>query len=173
MDITQLHKIRIASDYKEMCRIATSPIISWVATKGKAPYVEEYVLTIKVRTYSGPDKVMNQCKVRVTLPPDYPQRAPLTRMEGVLVFHPNWFINGTYCCGSYPLSESLGNYVLRMIRSLQYDPQVTNPNPRDAANPDAIKWYLNNKHNKKMFPSDKQSLPSTRGVAGFVVTGRT
>lgn len=171
MDIAQLHKIRIATDYKEMCRIATSPMVSWVATKGKAPYVEEYVLTIKVRTYSGPDKVMNQCKVRITLPPNYPQNAPETRMEGVLVFHPNWYKSGKYCCGKYASSESLGNYVLRMIQSLQYDPQITNPN--SAANPDAKTWYLNNKHNKKMFPSDKQPLPNTRGIAGFVVTGRT
>lgn len=162
MNITQLHKIRIENDYKEMCRIANSPMVSWVATKGTAPYVEEYLLTINVRTYSGPGKIMNQCKVRITLPPTYPKIAPETKMEGTLVYHPNWFTSGRYCCGSYVHTESLGKYVVRLIQTLQFDPVVTNPN--SPANVEAKTWYLNNLN---LFPSDTHSLPNPNAQLGF------
>ena len=171
MNIAELHRIRIASDYNEMCQIARSPMVSWTATKGEAPYVEEYLLTIKVRTYSGPNKIMNSCKVRITLPANYPQVKPVTKMEGTLVFHPNWFTDGGYCCGDYRPKESLGNYVVRLIETLQYNRQITNE--KSAANQTANRWYLNNRGNKDLFPSDKQPLPDNHGLPGFRVTGRT
>ena len=164
MNLAELHKIRLASGYKEMCRIANSPMVSWKATKGEAPYVEEYLLTINVRTYSGPGKIINTCKVRISIPANYPQVAPITIMEAPIVFHPNWWSDGRWCCGKYKITESLGNYVVRLIQTLQFDPIVTNPD--SAANHDAKKWYLDNKN---LFPSDKQPLPNPDAQIGFRV----
>lgn len=162
MDIRELHKTRIKNDYNEMINIAKSPMVSWVATKGTAPYVEEYLITINVRTYSGPGTIMNQCKVRISLPANYPQVAPNTTMEGTVVYHPNWWENGKWCCGTYKMTESLGNYVVRLLQTLQFDPIVTNPN--SPANHDAKNWYLNN---KSLFPSDHQPLPNPNAQIGF------
>ena len=162
MNLAQLHRTRLENDYKEMRRIANSPMVSWVAEKGKAPYVEQYLLTIKVRTYSGPGKIMEQCKVRISLPTDYPKVAPNTEMIGTVVYHPNWWENGRWCCGTYKMTESLGNYVVRLIQTLQFDPVVTNPS--SPANRDAKDWYLKN---KELFPSDHQPLPNPNAQIGF------
>ena len=48
----EIRKIRLANDYKQMCNIRGS-IISWVVTEGSEPYVEEYKLTVHVRTITG------------------------------------------------------------------------------------------------------------------------
>ena len=165
MNMAELHKKRIENDYKEMCRLKSSPMVSWVPTKGSAPYIEEYLLTINVRTYSGPNKVMNSCKVRITLPAQYPTVAPNTVMEGTLVFHPNWFTSGRWCCGTYKATESLGNYVVRMIQTLQFDPLVTYPG--SPANREASSWYSSHKNDKSLFPSDKQPLPNPNAILGF------
>ena len=164
----ELRKIRLKNDYDEMMRIRSSPMVSWVATKGTVPYVAESLLTIKVRTYSSKDSVMNECTVRITLPEKYPTVAPNTVMEGTMVFHPNWF-DGTHrwCCGKYQASESLGRYVVRMIQTLQFDPLVTFPG--SPANRDAAKWYSENAKNKKLFPSDNQPLPNPNKTLGFTV----
>lgn len=170
MDIHQLHKIRIKNDYDEMCRLKASPMIDWVATKGTAPYVEEYLVTINVRTYKAPNVPINQVKVRIKLDPAYPNVAPVTKMEGTLVFHPNWFSDGRYCCGFYDRTESLGPYVNRMIQTLQYDHAVTNPN--SPANLEAKSWYVTNKSNRRLFPSDTQRLPNPN-KSGFTVIKRS
>ena len=168
MNISELHRTRIANDYKEMCCIQSSPMVSWVATKGVAPYIEEYLLTINVKTYCSPTKTMNQCKVRIVLPPNYPTVAPNAIMEGTMVYHPNWFQNThRWCCGNYRMSESLGNYVVRMIQTLQFDPVVTFPD--DPADKKIASWYKEHMNDKKMFPTDKQPLPNPNPVkvSGF------
>ena len=170
MDIRQLHKVRIKHDYEQMCRLKTSHMIDWVATKGTAPYIEEYLLTINVRTYKAKNVTMNQVKVRIKLDPAYPNVAPVTKMEGTLVYHPNWWSDGKYCCGHYAPTESLGAYVNRMIQTLQYDHAVTNPG--SPANRDAAAWYTANKNNRSLFPCDKQNLPNPDGVGGFTVIKR-
>ena len=168
MNIKELHRTRIKTDYEEMLTIPANPVLSWKATKGIAPYIEEYLLTIKVRTYSAPGKIMNECKVRVSIPENYPTVAPVAYMEGTKVFHPNWFTSGKYCGGLNHPTESLKSYIMRMIQTLQYDPAITNP--RSPANPEANSWFLKNKH---LFPSDKQPLPIRAMRRGFTVTKRT
>ena len=172
MDIRQLHKIRIKNDYEQMCRLKTSPMIDWVAVKGTAPYIEEYLLTINVRTYKAQNVTMNQVKVRIKLDPTYPDVAPVTKMEGTLVYHPHWFTDGRFCCGTYVKTQQLGDYVVAMIQSLQYDHALINP--RSPANYDAMKWYLDNKNNRTLFPCDKQVPPNPNGsnIGGFTVIKR-
>ena len=153
MNFAEVHKKRLKNDYEEMCCLANSPMVSWKATKGEAPYVEEYLLTINVRTYSGPGVIMNQCNVRISLPMDYPKRAPKVVMEEPVVFHPNWYANGMWDYGWFQCSESLGNFVARMIRSLQYDPMQINL--YSPSNTEAKRWYLDN---QEQLSADNQVL---------------
>lgn len=137
-----------------MCQIANNSIISWTATKGTEPYVEEYLLTINVRTYDSPDTVINQCIVKIILPLQYPNVAPLVTMENPVIFHPNWWTNGRWSSGCYNPTESLGNFVKRMVKSIQFNSEHVAP--YDSCNKAATKWYLENIH---LFPSDTQELP--------------
>ena len=41
LSVTDIRKIRLENDYKDMLAIQNKPYLSWKATKGIAPYVEE------------------------------------------------------------------------------------------------------------------------------------
>lgn len=156
----EIRKIRLANDYKQMCNIQGS-VISWVATKGTAPYIEEYKVTINVRTIiglssNGP-RYRDSSVVTVTLPPDYPMKAPKTIMvSSPQPFHPNWFTSKNWCFGTWAMSEALGDHVIRMVKTLQFDPDITNE--YSPANSEANSWYKENK-NSGLFPCDRTKLP--------------
>lgn len=57
-------------------------------------------------------------------------------------------------------SESLGAFVIRMVKSLQFDPDVTNE--LSPSNAEAKAWYAANK-NSGLFPCDRQKLPDPMG----------
>ena len=149
--------IRLKNDYTEMSNIR-GPIVQWRALRGTPPYVEEYELTVKVRTIlSARLEYRDTHTIRLTLPPTYPFSAP----EAVMVtrpqpFHPNWFTTGRWCYGTWEISEGLGHFVVRLLRTLQFDDEITNPN--SPANRDANTWYLANR-TRGLFPPDRQVLP--------------
>lgn len=154
----EIRQIRLKNDYKEMCNIR-GPIIQWRATKGTEPYVEAYQLTVKIRSIVGrrPD-YRDQHTINVVLSGSYPLAAPtVTMVSDPVIFHPNWWFNNrTWCYGSWFMSEGLGHHVIRMLRTLQFDPDITNEG--SAANSDANTWYLVNRGGN-IFPCDKQTLP--------------
>ena len=71
-------------------------------------------------------------------------------------FHPNWYRDKRWCYGKWDISEGLGHHVIRMIRTLQFDPEITDSN--SPANGDARDWYLANQH-QNLFPCDRKILP--------------
>lgn len=156
---------RLARDYREMLKIQNRPYLSWVATKGEIPFVEEYLLTIHLRTYvlcvkSGRYTVgvKDQCTVKVTLWDSYPQIAPNIRMLSIPpVFHPDWYSKGTYCSSQpWRHDDSLKDYVLRMIRTLCYEASIM---ATDApANYKALDWYMKHHDNVNLFPCDSTEL---------------
>lgn len=152
-------KQRLQSDYQEMCNLRGS-VIDWEATRGQAPHVEEYRLTVKVRSVISDQPSYRQSHViRLTLPRDYPQisAAPVVQMETKpYVFHPNWYRDGRYCHGGWIPSEGLGDFVVRMVKTLQYNREITNEN--SAANSEAKQWYLKHK-TSSLFPCDQSALP--------------
>jgi hypothetical protein len=83
-------------------------------------------------------------------------------------FHPNWWESGKWCYGTWMPSESLGNFVIRMIKTLQFDQSITNP--ESPANRDANVWYLSNKYSG-WFPCDKQQPPDP--TSAFSSSGGT
>jgi ubiquitin-protein ligase len=173
----EVRAIRLSNDYKEMLRLRGS-IIVWKAVRGTPPIVEEYEVTINVRTIFGIDlsrrpSYRSSSVVRLSLPNEYPAVAPHIGMITIPPpFHPNWFTNGSWCYGTWNPAESLGNFISRMIKTLQFDPLITNPD--SPANREATTWYLENK-NSGFFPCDRQVLPdptsafSSFGGGTFIV----
>ena len=156
---------RLAADYREMMKIQDRPYCSWIATKGELPCAEEYLLTIRLRTYALTAEggrytvgAVRQCTVRVTLWDSYPHVAPSIRMLDLPpVFHPDWYSKGTYCSAEpWRPDLSLKDYVLRMIGSLRYDPSLIGMEA--PANYKALDWYLKNRDNASLFPSDTTEL---------------
>lgn len=150
-------KIRLKNDFREMRNIEGSSI-EWNDIKGSQPHVEEYDLVINIRTIISSGPKYREChKIKIILPENYPFSAPLTTMiTKPQPFHPNWYPNGKWCYGYWEVSEGLGHHVIRMIRTLQFDPAITNPD--SAANSKAKSWYLKNR-DQKLFPCDHTVLP--------------
>ena len=156
---------RLAADYRDMLKIQNRPYLSWIATKGEPPCAEEYLLTVKVRTYalraeSGIYTVgaIQGCVIRMTLWDSYPHVAPSMKMLSIPpAFHPDWYSKGTYC-PSEPWSPdaSLKDHVKNMIASLMYDPAFINTSA--PANYKALDWYMKNRGSGGLFPSDSVEL---------------
>lgn len=149
--------IRLKNDYQQMCNIK-SDIIEWTPVRGIAPHVEEYRLTIHIRTIvSSTPSYRTVHELTLSLPSTYPTSAPIIKMTTMpKPFHPNWYPDGKWCPGNYLMTEGLGDFVIRMIRTLQFDPDITNPN--SAADGTAKNWYLT-RTNQRYFPCDTTSLP--------------
>lgn len=150
-------KIRLQNDYKQMLNIRGN-IIEWQPKKGVTPYIEEYELTVNIKSIisSVPD-YRNQHIIQIILPANYPIKPPETKIQGQpSPFHPNWYENGRWCHGTWDFSEGLGVYVVRMIKTLQFDLSISNP--KSPANRGAVTWFKRNL-NKNIFPCDKTPLP--------------
>lgn len=154
-----VRRMRLENDYKQMQNLR-GRVIDWRPLVGEPPYVEEYLLTVNVRTIIGPKPVFrDRHELRLVLPRDYPQHAPQTYMlTQPSAFHPNWYMTDSrWCYGTWNISEPLAHYVLRCVRSLQYDPEITNEN--SPANVSAGQWYMRHLYSG-LFPCDTQAMPS-------------
>jgi len=154
----ELRRNKLAADYEEM-RAIRGAVIHWEATHGQRPYFDQYFLRVRVRTIVGPGPdYADEVLLRLDLPPDYPFRsAPVIRVDpGPLPFHPNWFTSGHWCYGDWAPGDGLGFHVIRMVRTLQFEPGMTNLG--SIANFEAASWWQS-VQNRRYFPSDRQRLP--------------
>ncbi|MEM8948764.1 MAG: hypothetical protein AAGC99_05470 [Pseudomonadota bacterium] len=151
-------KIRLKNDHQSMVNIRC-PWLQWTGTSGSEPYVERYELDLTLRSIVGPGpEYLDKHRISVVLPPNYPhRRAPEVRYQGdPKPFHPNWFTDGRWCSGPWLFHESLGQHIIRMIQTLQFDPHITDED--DPANLEAKSWYLQHKESG-LFPCDQTALP--------------
>lgn len=155
-------QIRLRNDHREMENIR-GPLIAWEPISGEEPFVDAYDVTVNVRTIIGPGPDYRDVhRIRVELPGSYPLSPPSIRMiTRPQPFHPNWFGDGRWCYGSWDFTESLGRHLLRMIKTLQFDGDITNPN--SPANTVARDWYVN-RRNERLFPCDSHVLPDPTKV---------
>lgn len=149
---------RLTNDYSEMVNIK-GEIIDWEVLNGSPPHVEKYkvkVFNIKTITGPGPSYNFNH-EIEIELPSDYPRTAPIAKItSNPLPFHPNWYDSGLWCAGRWNLAEGLGHFVIRLIRTLQFDDDITNP--ASPANRSANNWYESNL-DSGYFPCDNTVLP--------------
>ena len=165
VDLTESRSDRLARDFREMLKLRDRPYCTWIVTKGEPPCAEEYLLSVRLRTYALSVKdgrytvgVIRRCTVRVTLWDSYPAVAPDIRMLSIPpVFHPSWYSKGTYCPREpWRPDSSLKDYVMQMLAALRYEPPLTETDL--PANYKALDWYRKNRHRDALFPSDKTAL---------------
>jgi ubiquitin-protein ligase len=140
------------------------PWLSWKAIGGVEPFVEQYEIALRLRTIIGPTPdYRDDHVIRVSLGPDYPiLSAPRVQMlTRPPPFHPNWWPSGQWCYGTWWVYESLGAHIVRMIQTLQYDPEITQG--ADRANGKASDWYNANR-SRGWFPCDNTPLPDPTGA---------
>jgi ubiquitin-protein ligase len=164
-------RIRLKNDYKEMQNIQ-GKVVQWHPLSGDPPFVDAYELTINVRTIIGPrPNYRDKHIVKLVLPPTYPETQPqIVMLTQPQPYHPNWYTDARWCGGGWIVSEGLGHYVVRMIRTLQFDAEITNPG--SAANTIANEWYLSNR-NHDIFPCDRQILPDPTSARFKMVEKKT
>jgi len=156
--IREQRRIRLKNDYQTMVNIKR-PWLNYKIISGTIPYIEQYVIDLKLKIIVGRGpKFTNSHRISIILPATYPHNsAPQIRyLDSPKPFHPNWFTSGNWCYGTWLIHESLGEHVIRMIQTLQYDLQITHEG--SPANSDANSWFKDNLSNG-IFPSDKTELP--------------
>ncbi len=168
--MTETRKARLATDYREIMSMQ-GPLLSVKPLSGRPPYVDEYELTIRLRSITGPEPTYRSVHVvRISLPAGYPTAGelPITVMvTKPYPFHTNWFVSGRYCHGgSSRATEGLGNYVVRLMQVIAFHPSIIDVT--SAANGTAAHWYQQNKRVKGLFPSDTATLPQP-SVGGIVI----
>ena len=167
---------RLAADFYEMLKIQDRQYLSWIASKGEPPYAEEYLLTVRLRTYAlstvnGAYTVgaIDKCVVKISLWGSYPQVAPDIRMLNIPpVFHPCWYSKGTYCPAEpWRAEDSLKDHVLKMLMTLKYEPSAADI--VSPANYKALEWFSRNRDKTEWFPSDATELSenSPEGTAAL------
>lgn len=74
-------------------------------------------------------------------------------------YHPNWFEGGGWCqiTGNSRVSDTLAELVIRMAKTIQFVPAVTNPG--SAANGAAADWWEKNLRRSGYFPCDNTPIP--------------
>lgn len=157
-DNRTLRQKRLANDYQEMQNMR-GEVMSWEATRGTPPYVEEYRIWINCKTIIGPSPTFrDRHEILVSLPPNYPIGQPSIYMvSNPPPFHPNWYVNGKWCLGTWVPTESLGYLVQRAIRTILFDAEITYP--ESPANTTAKAWY-NQNQGRGLFPIRGYTIPS-------------
>jgi len=150
-------KLRLANDYNSMINLRRD-WLQWTVTSGAAPHVDGYRLDLAIKTIISPTPTYrDRQSVQIDLGPQYPFAAPSVKMiNEPAPFHPNWYQSGGWCSGHFDSAEGLGDFVIRMIQTLQYNEYITNPT--SPANQTARDWYVANK-GKPWFPCDSTPLP--------------
>lgn len=156
---------RLEKDFGEMLKLKNRPYLDWMVIKGEPPCAEEYLLRIKLRTYVFRAKngkctvgAVSHSTIKVTLRDSYPDTAPyVTMLDIPPIFHPDWYSKGTYCpIDAWTPDTSLKDFILRMLRTLQYDPSLIKEEL--PANYKALEWFIKNRDTSSLFPSDTTVL---------------
>jgi hypothetical protein len=134
-----------------------------------------YLVTLRLRgvTQVSTDdlpRFATRFSLRVELPAGYPfTHAPVCRLApgSSPVFHPH-FTPWRFLFGggewedyrSHDPAEGVASLVLRIAHSLRYEPAYIRDDARQAANPEALQWYLRWKDAPlRLFPTDHAPLP--------------
>jgi len=86
--------------------------------------------------------------------------------EFPIIFHPHFTQQKLWSKSEWidyfeqrPPEQDIGSYILRIARSLQYENGYVQPDAKKIANPEAAKWYKDER-NQGGFPTDNVQLPS-------------
>ena len=156
-DPREIRNTRLNNEYIELMRINCS--IIQIEPLGNTPY-EKYKITFNIRTIISPEPSYRSKTVCIlTIPARYPKAPPeIMATTTPYPWHINWFTTGRWCIGYWNIEESLANFIYRCAKTLQFDPEIANP--ESVANSSAVPFWEANKHNCQVIPSDNQVLPT-------------
>lgn len=156
-DPRALRNKRLQNEYEELMKINGDVI--QIEPIGSPPY-ENYKVIFHIRTIVSPSPTYREQTVcTLSIPPNYPDGPPaIIASHTPYPWHINWFTDGRWCLGHWNREESLVNFLYRCARTLQFDPEMANPN--SVANSGAMSFWKKYKHNRNVIPCDKQVLPT-------------
>lgn len=168
VDQRALRKRRLENEYNELMKLNEKSSIIEIIPLGRVPY-ESYKIIFNIRTIVSPTPTYREKTIcTLTIPPNYPEGAPsITANDTPYPWHINWYQSGRWCLGHWNYEESLVNYLYRCAKTLQFDPEIANPD--SIANRDALPFWNANKNNRKVIPCDKQVLPILDGPAQIII----
>jgi len=160
LDARELRSKRLGNEHRELMKI-NGPIIQ-IVPLGSEPY-GSYRITFNIRTIISPLPAYRDRTVcTLIIPARYPMDQPKLAVDDMAPpWHVNWFRGGTWCHGHWSPEESLVNYIYRCAKTLQFDPEITNPD--SPANREAMPFWDENKRNRRIIPCDTQKLPTVDG----------
>jgi len=166
-------RARLEADFMQMKNLYGTAV-ECTSIRGQEPHTEKYKLIVRIRTIVSPaPQYRDVHELTLDLPPSYPVDPPrIVMVTQPVPFHPNWWpqqSGGHWCYGTWSLAEALGQHVVRMIRTLQFDPVITNT--KSPANKEANAWYQRHLSDG-LFPCDRTRLPDP-SRARFVINAPT
>lgn len=165
-----IRRTRLENEYRQMSNLRRQgSLIDWEVISGDSSAPDGYKITINARSIiSNRPDYRTKHVVELRIPAGYPfNGSPEAKMVTMPPpFHPNWWANGKWCHGTYAPSEPLGEYVIRMVKTIIFNPDITNPD--SPANIDAKNWYLDNLQ-RGIFPTDNIMMPDPTKSGTFSI----
>ena len=110
----------------------------------------EFSLTVYIRTISSPTpEFIKAVSLLVFFSADFPKEEPNVRLFRCQLFHPNFTDTGEWLGSTMCENESLSEYLMRLVRVLQYK----NIDTECVGKRNAMAWYNKNKE-KGLLPTD-------------------
>ena len=107
------------------------------------------VAFIRSITDSSP-QYTKSVQLSIDFPFSYPDVSPIVCLNRTQLFHPNFTAKGVWLSNKIQVHESLSEYLMRLIRVIQFK----EIDLECIANRNAMAWY--NKHkDSELFPTDK------------------
>lgn len=148
-------RLRLENEYEAMEALQKRcDWLRWDVAAGNAPHVTEYRLTVQVPTVIDAHfKMRDSHEITVALPSTFPDSAPnIVMTSRPEPYHPNWWSDGRWCFGgpsSWDPETDLVDHILRMVRTLKFDLEVSNP--QSATDNEKARWYCDMR-DKGKFP---------------------
>jgi len=176
---SQVRVQRLRQDLAEMeklCKLTPSATIRFVTRGNDTTAPDHYFVGIGVTSLIeinniGLPVTNKHFRMEIELPSGYPRKRPECKIFPA-PYHPHFKKYTPLLHDSYGIwvdprgsDETLGSLVLRIIRSLRFEPEFIDTKSRNIGNKNALEWYLSWKrffeNPTPWFPLDKTLLPDT------------
>ena len=160
-----IYKIRLENEYKNARQLnqAAKGLIDVKPFPGTSEPYTKYLVTFNFPTLvkvGTSIRHQSSTKVEITL---RGQGSPLIAYIPAgdpVPYHPNWWPSGMICNGLEGRDELLKliDYIEFVFGVLQFQPRRINAG--SPANPEATQYWLQNKSNRSLFPTDSHPFPT-------------
>lgn len=111
------------------------------------PSLQDYAIVIKnIESLVGTTPYnyikATEHEFNIKIPPGYPNRHHPNVFFKKTIFHPNWWDDGRLCYGEWESNTTLSEFVIDIVRMMQFDIV----NTKSPANHEANSWYIQNKN---------------------------